>query len=103
MGYMFVCSSTGDVHHKLYASHEQFPAAVFQFIVHVESEGYRCHELYTDTFSVKISAELEEIFWLFQVKLVPVSVGTPEKVAFVETAHRLVAARSRAMLLSNAK
>jgi hypothetical protein len=28
-GYLFVCSSTGDLHHKLYASHEQFPAAVF--------------------------------------------------------------------------
>jgi hypothetical protein len=23
-GYLFVCSSTGDLHHKLYASHEQF-------------------------------------------------------------------------------
>jgi hypothetical protein len=45
-GYLFVCSSTGDVHHKLYASHEQFPAALFQFLVHVESEGHRCHELY---------------------------------------------------------
>ena len=39
-GYLFVCSSTGDMHHKLYASHEQFPAAMFQFLVHVESEGY---------------------------------------------------------------
>jgi hypothetical protein len=98
-GYLFVCSSTGDLHHKLYASHEQFPAAVFQFLTHVESEGYRCHELYCDTFSVNISAELEEILGLFQTKLVPVSAGTPEEVSFVETAHRVVGARSRAMMI----
>jgi hypothetical protein len=29
-GYLFVCSSTDDMHHKLYASHEQYPAALFQ-------------------------------------------------------------------------
>ena len=98
-GYLFVCSSTGDIHHKLYASHEQFPAAVFQFLTHVESEGYRCHELYSDTFSVNLSAELEEVLALFQVKLVPVSAGTPQEVSFAETAVRVVAARSRAMLL----
>ena len=97
-GYLFVCSSTGDIHHKLYASHEQFPAAVFQFLTHVESEGYRCHELYCDTFSVNLSAELEEVLALFQVKLVPVSAGTPQEVSFAETAVRVVAARSRAML-----
>jgi hypothetical protein len=39
--YLFVCSSTGEVHHKLYASHEQFPAALFQFLMHVESERNR--------------------------------------------------------------
>jgi hypothetical protein len=87
------------MHHKLYSSHEQFPIAVFQFLTHVESEGYRCHELYCDTFSVNISTEIEEVLGLFQVKLVPVSAGTPQEVSFVETAHRVVAARSRAMLL----
>ena len=98
-GYLFVCSSTGDLHHKLYASHEQFPAAVFQFLVHVEGEGNRCHELYCDTFAVNISAELEEICALFHVKLIPVSAGTPQEVAFVETAHRVIAGRSRAMMI----
>jgi hypothetical protein len=98
-GYLFVCSSTGDVHHKLYASHEQFPAALFQFLVHVESEGHRCHELYCDTFSVNISAEVEEVAGLFQVKVIPVSSGTPQEVSFVETQVRLVGERSRAMLL----
>ena len=51
-GYLFKCPATGETHHKLYSSHEQFPAAVFQFLVHVEGEGHRCHELYVDTFAV---------------------------------------------------
>ena len=97
--YLFVCSSTGEVVHKLYASHEQFPAALFQFLVHVEAEGNRCHEVYCDTFSANISGEVEEVAALFQVKIVPVSSGTPQEVSFVETANRVVAARSRAMLL----
>jgi hypothetical protein len=98
-GYLFVCSSTGDMHHKLYASHEQFPAAVFQFLIHVEGEGNRCHELYCDTFAINLSAELEEVCGLFHVRIVPVSAGTPQEVSFVETAHRVVAGRSRAMLI----
>jgi hypothetical protein len=97
--YLFVCSSTGEIHHKLYASHEQFSAALFQFLVHVESEGNRCHEIYCDTFSVNISAEIEEVAALFLVKIVPVSAGTPQEVSFVETAHQTIAGRSRAMML----
>jgi hypothetical protein len=97
--YLFVCSSTGEVHHKLYASHEQYPAALFQFLVHVEGEGNRCHEIYCDTFSVNISAEVEEVAALFQVKIIPVSSGTPQEVSFVESANRVIAARSRAMML----
>jgi len=98
-GYLFKCPSTGETHHKLYASHEQFPSAVFQFLTHVEGEGNRCHELYVDTFSVNISAELEEVVGLFQCKIVPISAGTPQELAFVETAHRVIAGRSRAMLI----
>jgi hypothetical protein len=97
--YLFVCSSTGEIHHKLYASHEQFPAALFQFLVHVEGEGNRCHEIYCDTFSANISAEVEEVAALFLVKIIPVSAGTPQEVSFVETAHRTIAGRSRAMML----
>jgi hypothetical protein len=97
--YLFVCSSTGEIHHKLYASHEQFPAALFQFLVHVEGEGNRCHEIYCDTFAVNISAEVEEVAALFFVKVIPVSAGTPQEVSFVETANRVIAGRSRAMIL----
>jgi hypothetical protein len=98
-GYLFVCSSTGDVHYKLYASHEQFPAALFQFLVYVEAEGHRCHELYCDTFSVNISAEVEEVAGLFQVRVIPVSSGTPQEIAFAETQVRVIAERSRATML----
>ncbi len=65
----------------------------------MEGEGHRCHELYVDTFSVNISSELEEVMAMFQCKIVAISVGTPQKLAFVETAHRVIAGRSRAMLL----
>ena len=98
-GYLFRCPTTGETHHKLYASHEQFPAAVFQFLVHVEGEGRRCFELYVDTFAVNLSAELEEVCGLFQTKIVPISAGTPQELAFVESAHRDIAGRSRAMLI----
>jgi hypothetical protein len=48
---------------------------------------------------VNISAEIEEVAALFLVKIVPVSAGTPQEVSFVETAHRTIAGRSRAMML----
>jgi hypothetical protein len=98
-GYLFKCPSSGEIVHKLYSSHEQFPAAVFQFLVQVEAEGHRCHEIYVDTHSVNLSHEVEEVVALFQCRIVPVSAGTPQEVAFVETAHRVIAARSRAMML----
>ena len=98
-GYLFKCPSSGEIVHKLYSSHEQFPAAVFQFLVQVEAEGHRCHEIYMDTHSVNLSNEVEEVVALFQCRIVPVSAGTPQEVSFVETAHRVIAARSRAMLL----
>ncbi len=97
--YLFVCSSTGEIHHKLYARHEQFPAALFQFLVHVGGEGNRCHEIYCDTFAVNISSEVEEVAAMFMVKVIPVSAETPQEVSFVETANRVIAGRSRAMLL----
>ena len=84
--------------HKLYASHEQYPSALFQFYVGVETQGYLCKEMYIDTFTNNISAETEEVAALFQCKLIPVSAGSPQEVAFVETAHRVTAGRPRAML-----
>ncbi len=81
---------------QLYASHEQFPAALFQFLVHVENKGNRCHEIYCDTFSVNISAQVEEVAALFMVNVITASAGTPQ---YVETARRTIAGRLHAMLL----
>ena len=77
-GYLFVCPSTGEKHHKLHDSDEQFPAALFQFLVHVESEGHQCREIYVDTYvGVNISAEAEEAAGVFHARTVPVSAGSP--------------------------
>ena len=99
-GYLFVCPSTGDYVHKLYASHEQFPAALFQFLSQVEAEGHVCYGLYCDTYIVNESAEAEAVAALFHCAIVPVSNGSPQEVAFVETAHRVVGQRSRAMMIN---
>ena len=97
-GYLFVCPASGDMIHKLYASQEQYPSALFQFYVEVEAMGFTCKEMYIDTFTNNISAETEEVAAMFQCRLIPVSAGSPQEVAFVETAHRVIAGRSRAML-----
>ena len=98
-GYLFVCPSTGERHHKLYASHEQFPAALLQFLVQVENEGNHYRETYVDTYGVNIRAEADEVTGIFRARIVPVSAGSPQEVSFVETAHRAVAGRSRVILL----
>ena len=82
-GHLFVCPSTGEKHHKFYATNEQFPVALFQFLVHVESEGHRCREIYVDTYVVNISAEAEEATGVFHARIVPVSAGSPQEVSFV--------------------
>ena len=52
-GHFIVCPSTGEKHHKLYATLEQFPVALLQFLVHVESGGHRCGEIYVYIYVVK--------------------------------------------------
>ena len=98
-GHLFVCPSTGERHYKLYAAHEQFPVNLYQFLVHVESEGHRCQEIYVNTYVVNISAEAEEVVGVFHARVVPVSAGSPQEVSFVETTRRVVAGRSRVILL----
>ena len=52
-----------------------------------------------DSCGVNISTEAEEAAGVFHARIVPVNAGSPQEVSFVETAHRIVAGRSRAMLL----
>jgi hypothetical protein len=52
-----------------------------------------------NTHSVNISADVEEVLALFQVKLMPVSAGSPQEMAFAESKVRVIKRMSTAMLL----
>ena len=97
-GYLFCCVSTGTIDCRLYASHEQFPVALHQFLCRVEAEHYKCAVIYVDTFSVNLSADAEEVCALFGCVICPVSAGTPQEMAFAESAVKNVRRMSTAML-----
>ena len=44
-GFVFVCPASGTVKKKLYATTEQFPSILYQFLQDVESMHYSCREL----------------------------------------------------------
>ena len=96
--YLFVCAATGSTDIRLYASHMQFPIALYQFLVRVQAEYWCCRVVYVDTHSVNLSAEVEEVLALFQAELVPVSCGTPQEMAFAESKVRTVKRMSSALL-----
>ncbi len=77
--YLFVCAATGSTDIRLYASHKQFPIALYQFLVRVQAEFWCCRVIYVDTHSVNLSSDVEEVLALFQTQLVPVSSGTPKR------------------------
>jgi hypothetical protein len=99
-GYLFVCPSSGAEDLRLYSSHDQFPIALHQFLVRVEAEYRRVHVLYVDTFSVNLSEATHEVAALFQVVIMPVSAGSPQEMAFVESRVRLLKRHSTAQLLA---
>ena len=96
--YLFVCCSTGSTDARLYASHEQFPVALHQFLRRVESEHFKVQVIYVDTFSVNISVDVEEVCALYGATIVPVSAGTPQEMAFAESMVRVIKRMSTAML-----
>ena len=49
-GRVFYCQSSKTLRNKLYASHEQFPVLLYQFLQDVESQHFRCQEIVVDTF-----------------------------------------------------
>jgi hypothetical protein len=97
-GFVFVCPSSGTIKVKLYATSKQFPAILYQVLQEVETEGYACREIYCDTFKVNFSAAAEEVAAMFKVKLVPVSAGTPQEMAYAENAVMTIAAMSRSLM-----
>ena len=77
---------------------KQFPAILYQVLQEVETEGYACREIYCDTFKVNFSAAAEEVAAMFKVKLVPISAGTPQEMAYAENAVKTIAAMSRSLM-----
>ena len=98
-GYVFACPVSGCIKVRLYASAEQYPAMLYQIFQEIESEGFVCRELYTDTFASNLSAAAEEVASMFKVRLIPISGGTPQELAYAESAVRTVGQMSRALML----
>ena len=96
-GFVFVCPVSGTMKVKLYASTKQFPAILYQVLQEIESEGYAAREMYVDTFIVNISKEAEDVAAMFKMRIVPISAGTPQELAYAERAV-LTLAQEKKML-----
>jgi hypothetical protein len=98
-GFVFVCPISGRIKTKLYATQEDFPAILYQVFQDIESEGYVVRELYVDTSSVNISSAAEEVSGMFKVRIVPISGGTPQELAYAESAVRTLGQMSRSLMI----
>jgi hypothetical protein len=93
-GFVFACPK-GSIKMKLYGSTAQFPSIMFQVLQEIESEGYVTREIYVDTHSVNLSKAAEEIAAMFRVGIIPVSAGTPQVMAYAESAVRVIGQMGR--------
>ena len=98
-GVVFVCPVSGTIITKLYGTSEQYPAILYQVLQDIESKGYSCREIYSDTYVVNFSRAAEDVASMFKTKLVPVSAGTPQEMAYAERAVGNLAQMSRAQML----
>jgi hypothetical protein len=98
-GIICVCPVSGSLIVKLYAHLKEFPAILYQILQDVERQGYICREIMVDTFVVNLSEAAEEVAAMFKTRIVPISAGTPQELAYAERAVRTIAEKSRAMLL----
>ena len=98
-GFVFVCPISGRIKTKLYATQEDFPSILYQVFQDIESEGYVVRELYVDTSSVNISLAAEEVAGMFKVRIVPISGGTPQELAYAESAVRTLGQMSRSLMI----
>jgi hypothetical protein len=97
-GFIFVCPVSGSMKVKLYATSKQYPAILYQVLQEVESEGYAVREIYVDTFIVNISKAAEDVAAMFKVRIIPISSGTPQELAYAERAVQTLAQMSRALM-----
>ena len=93
-----MCPVSGKIKTKLYGSTKQFPAILYQVCQEIESEGFVVREIYVDTFAVNISRAAEDVASMFKVRLIPVSSGTPQEMAYAERAVQTIAQMSRALM-----
>jgi hypothetical protein len=98
-GVVYVCPVSGSIIRKLYANLRQFPAILYQVLQDVERQGCICREIMVDTYMVNLSEAAEEVAAMFKTRIVPISAGTPQELAYAERAVRTIADKSRAMLL----
>jgi hypothetical protein len=98
-GFVFVCPVSGTIKTKIYSTLSQYPAVLYQVLQEIESEGYVCREIYCDTSSVNLSLAVEEVAEMFKVKIVPISGGTPQELAYAESAVRTLGQMSRSLML----
>jgi len=96
-GFVFACPK-GSIKMKLYGSTAQFPSIMFQVLQEIESEGYVTREIYVDTHSVNLSKAAEEIAAMFRVRIIPVSAGTPQEMAYAESAVRVIGQMGRTLM-----
>ncbi len=78
---------------------EQYPAVLYQVLQDIESKGYVTREIYCDTAAVNLSQAVEEVAEMFKVKIVPISGGTPQELAYAESAVRTLGQMSRSLML----
>ncbi len=98
-GIVFVCPISGSIIVKLYATMKEFPAILYQVLQQIESQGFVCREVLVDTFVVNLSEAAEEVAAMFKARIIPISAGTPQELAYAERAVRSIGEKSRAMLL----
>jgi len=98
-GIVFVCPITGSLILKLYSKMTQFPAILYQVLQQVESQGFICKEIMVDTYVVNLSEAAEEVAAMFKARIIPISAGTPQELAYAESAVRTIGNLSRAMMM----
>jgi hypothetical protein len=96
-GFVFACPN-GSIKTKLYGTTEQFPSILFQVLQEIEAEGYVTREIYVDTHSVNLSKAAEEVAAMFRVRIIPVSAGTPQEMAYAESAVRVIGQMGRTLM-----
>jgi len=81
-----------------YPTKVELPSIMFQVLQEIESEGYVTREIYVDTHSVNLSKAAEEIAAMFRVRIIPVSAGTPQEMAYAESAVRVIGQMGRTLM-----